>query len=192
MTVSWLQGILGKLGSGLLSFLVEGWHSFPSGIMGWGIPQTERGTEHSSTPATSVTSPGFLLKDVVNCTHSPESGWEGELLVPIKLAWAWPDVTGAHTHMPAKRWECQPFMGGQPGSGTLLGWGGGEHARLAQFISMHGWLSSSAFVGWRERETGRVRMSVQPGKGVRKMFLMCIRLCSQARGLCPASRHVAA
>lgn len=149
--------------------------------MGWGIPQTERAIEPSSMPAMSITSPGFLLKDVVNCTHSPESEREGELLVPIKLAWTWPNVTGAHTRMPAKRRECQPFLGGQPGSGTLLG-----------RESVHGWLSSSAFVGRRERETGRVRMSVQPGKGVRKMFLMCIRLCSRARGLRPASRHVPA
>lgn len=47
MTTSRLQGFLGKLGSGLLSFLVEGWLSFPSGLMGWGIPQTEMGIEQA-------------------------------------------------------------------------------------------------------------------------------------------------
>lgn len=105
-----------------------------------GSSPNRRGMEHSSMPAMSITSPSFLLKDMVNCTHSPESERDGELLVPIKLAWMWPNVTGAHAHMPAKRRECQPFLGGQAGSGTLLG-----------RESIHGWLSSSAFVGWRER-----------------------------------------
>lgn len=174
----------GKAGIWLFRFFGERLALLPLLTQGMGnTPNTERGSAFKSNtlsmPVTIILSPGFLLMDI--CNHSPELEGEAELLVPDETCL---NTAQCHRHS-------HPDASQTPRMSAIPGWPTSQRD-LASAGEPHSWLTSSAFVGWRKRETGRVRMSTQPGKGVRKMFLMCIRLCSQARGLCPASRHVPA
>lgn len=132
-----------------------------------------------SRPLVTIVSPGFLPTDAVPWHPLPRAA-EGESSLPVPVAQLRPGIAGA-TQPPAKPRGRQPLQGRHLVREPLL-----------RLESSHSWLTSSAFVGRGKREAERARTSVQQGKGVRKMFLMCIRLCSRTGGLCPASQHVPA
>lgn len=133
-----------------------------------------------SRPLVMIISPGFVPTDAVPWHPLPRAA-EGESSLPVPVAQLRPGVPGALTQPPANPQGRQPLQGRHLVREPLL-----------RLESSHSWLTLSAFVGRRKREAERARTSVQQGKGIRKMFLMCIRLCSHTRGLCPASRHVPA
>ena len=145
-------------------------------------PHSKRGlaTKSSTHPVPLMISisPSFLLEPVVKLQPFPRTGEGGRASAPCH------NSRGSGPMAQALSPRCQPnakhvscsWVAVQS-TRPCLGW---RACTAAHFISFC-WMEEKSWEGENEQ-----------GKGVQKMFLMCIRLCSQARGLCPASRHVPA
>lgn len=89
MPTSWLQGSLGKQGSGFLGFLVEGWLSSPNMAHAmWNSPSTKGDSAPKSNthpmPLMVSISPGFLLMVVVKLHPFPRTGEGGRATGPCQ------------------------------------------------------------------------------------------------------------